>query len=292
VSALRTKLALFAAAALLSLVVLRWLLGRSARSLESLQSFALQVLTLEHPDWELTRIEDTGIQIRDHDRSGVIYLDNVQREAGSDRARAKTLIEKSALGLSEQFQLADRGAALPELAQVKSQLRPVLLPSDYAKRYEMATAPFVADIVEGIVIDSARSTRYVRVSDLALWRVDFGTLRQLAEPALWQASQTLDLAAESPAAANQPGKFVTLATSDGYDAARLVLPEMRAALGKQLGYPFFVAVPNRDFLVAWSSDYAYADQFAAKVGEDFATRGHPISGKVFRVQASGIEAPN
>ena len=112
---------------------------------------------------------------------------------------------------------------------------------------------------------------------------------QRSEAALWQASQLVQLVAKPPQDPTLPGKFLTISAGDGYDAARLVLPEVRAELGKQLGYPFFAAVPNRDFCVAWSQDYAFADRFAAKAAQDFATRGHPISLQVFRVEADRIE---
>jgi hypothetical protein len=179
---------------------------------------------------------------------------------------------------------------LPKLSDVAARLRPALVPSDYAKRYDIAARGFVGSVVEALVIDDAHATRYVRTEDLLAWQVDLDSLLAPAEGALWQSTQALQLKPESPADTSQPGKFITIATRDGYDAARLVLRELRDALGKQLGYPFFVGVPNRDFLVAWSSDYAFAGQFSAKVREDFGARSYPVSPQVFRVDSERIQA--
>jgi hypothetical protein len=62
---------------------------------------------------------------------------------------------------------------------------------------------------------------------------------------------------------------------------------VRQRLTAALGDPFFAAVPNRGSLVAWSTDYAHAERFAAKVREDFARRPYPISPEVFSVHADG-----
>ena len=155
--------------------------------------------------------------------------------------------------------------------------------------YGLATRPFVEDVVETLVVDSPHDTRYVRLRDLQTWHVEFETERRHAEAALWQASLLLQLAATPPEDPALPGEFVTITAGDGHDAARLALPEIRAELGKQLGYPFFAAVPNRDFCIAWSNDYALAAQSTAEIQEYFATRGHPISPHVFRVEADRIE---
>lgn len=101
---------------------------------------------------------------------------------------------------------------------------------------------FVGDVWEAVVIDSPRSTRYVRTVDLAKWHTEFDALRKIAEQALWQESQSLQLMAKSPSDPTKSGKFVTRDVRDGYAAARLVLPEIRQALAKQLGEPFYAAV--------------------------------------------------
>ena len=287
---MKTKLAILAVVVLSGLGVLYLRIVRPLQSIAALQSFALDVLHEQHPQWRLGRVGDDAVSVQVQDRIGHLYLDNIFRIAGSDRARAKTLLEKSAQTLAEQLESANGSPALPKLDDVKARLRPMLVPSDYAKRYDIAARNFVANVVEALVIDDPHATRYVRSEDLLAWQVDLDSLLVPAERALWQSSQTLELKPESPADASQPGKFITIATKDGYDAARLALRELRDALGKQLGYPFFAAVPNRDFLVAWSSDYAFANQFSVKVREDFGARSYPVSPQVFRVDAEQIQA--
>lgn len=284
---MKSKLTILAVAVLIGIAVAYLRVVRARQSITTLQGFALDVLHEEHPRWRLGRVGDDAVSVQVQDRIGHLYLDNIRRIAGSDRARAKALLEQSAQTLGEQLESAN---VSPKLADVKARLRPTLVPSDYAQRYDIAARSFQANVVEALVIDDAHATRYVRTQDLTAWQVDLDSLLTPAERALWQSSQALELKPESPTDTSQPGKFLTLTTHDGYDAARLVLPELRDALAKQLGTPYFVAVPNRDFLVAWSSDYAFADQFRAKVREDFGARSYPVSPQVFRVDGERIQA--
>lgn len=263
---------------------------RSTQSMEALQSFAIDSLRWGHPGWQLEREGKNGITLHIAGQVGRIYLDNILREVGTDRARARKFVEQSAQELSRQLEMTDAGARTPNLQEIKLRLRPMLVPQGYANSYDLAARAFTDDISETLVIDYPQSTRYVRNGDVKQWGVEFEIIRQIAHDSLWQSSRSIELRAEPPQDPTLPGKYVALTTHDGYDAARLVLPEVRQALARELGSPFYVAVPNRDFLVAWSNDFAFFDQFAAQVRENFTTRSHQISPKVYRVQGDRIES--
>jgi hypothetical protein len=270
----------------LGLAVHLWLRARSAAALSELQRLALEVLQKAHPDWILAPSGPNGIDVRAHGKGSHLYLDNVLREAGDDRARAAQLIAQSGRTLAAQLEAAAR----PEtFDSVKARLRPALVPRDYAERFGMASRGFVGDLLEVLVVDDPSSIRYVLGKDLSAWQVPLDGAASVARANLWQESRSLPLAAQGPDNPTLSGKFVTLATRDGYDAARLVLPELRGALAERLGYPYYAAIPNRDFLIAWSNDYAFAAQFSEKVRADFAQRSYPISGKTYRVQPGFVQ---
>jgi uncharacterized protein YtpQ (UPF0354 family) len=114
-------------------------------------------------------------------------------------------------------------------------------------------------------------------------------LHRVATRVLWNASRTIELKADRPADPTLAGKYLFISTHDGYDAARLDIDKLREEIGKKLGYPYYVAIPNRDFLVAWSKNYAFGDKFAQKVREDFEHQSYPISPLVYRVDHTGIK---
>jgi hypothetical protein len=59
---------------------------------------------------------------------------------------------------------------------------------------------------------------------------------------------------------------------------------MRERIAARLGSPFFMAVPNRNFLVCWSRDFGKAAEFAKQVTRDFGSRPHPLSPEVFETR--------
>jgi uncharacterized protein YtpQ (UPF0354 family) len=85
------------------------------------------------------------------------------------------------------------------------------------------------------------------------------------------------------------GAFVAVSTTHGYDAARLLLPHfmrrVREALNASL---IFAGIPNRDFLVAWTPDFAPRWGFATKIAQDFQSRPHPLTGALFASNDSGV----
>lgn len=84
------------------------------------------------------------------------------------------------------------------------------------------------------------------------------------------------------------GHWLALQETDGYSAVRIGIPSVRRRITEQLGSPFFMAIPNRNFLVCWSQDFPKAEEFEARVEEDFAGRPHPLSPLVYVVDERGI----
>ncbi len=105
---------------------------------------------------------------------------------------------------------------------------------------------------------------------------------------LTKISERLEIEASRPKNKEQPGKWLAISENDGYAAARILVPSVRTRIAELLGETFFIAFPNRDFLVAWSRDYAYHLKFAARVKEDFESRNHPLSPDVFIGTAKGV----
>ena len=87
-----------------------------------------------------------------------------------------------------------------------------------------------------------------------------------------------------------PNRCIGIQEMDGYDAARLLVPGFRQFLANHLSMPFFAAIPNRDFLIAWAADCEQAfHQFAReKVARDFGERPYPLPADVFRADEDRV----
>jgi len=253
----------------------------------SLQELAIRIFHQAHPDWQLTLLEQNGIAVHSQGKTLNVYLSNIERDAGTDRDLAEQLIAKE-LRVLEQALSAKADAET--YASVEARLRPVLVPSAYAEEYGLATRNFVSKVQEALVVDSPEAIRYVLPKDLSRWQVAFDAAAATARSNLWKASSQVEISAQAGSDPSVKGKLVTLTVGDGYDAARLTLPEWREALAARLGYPFYVAIPQRDFMIAWSHDASFAGSFGEQVKRDYASKGHAISPEIYVVDRNGVHA--
>jgi hypothetical protein len=124
----------------------------------------------------------------------------------------------------------------------------------------------------------------VNADHLLAWGVDAATLRDTAMENLraWSATApwTDEMSGER--------RLISSDTSDGGDAARILLPEVRGHLAGECGSPArcLVAVPDRDLLIAGSlqpGDEGFAGQLAAFVTEVAEGAHEPIDRGLFEL---------
>jgi uncharacterized protein YtpQ (UPF0354 family) len=142
--------------------------------------------------------------------------------------------------------------------------------------------------MEGFVIDSKNSFQYVTPKHLMSWKVDIDAVSKCAYENLDKASQDLRIEANEAGGKDGKGKYVTISVSDGYAAARILLPEIRKRLQRDLGEHCFVAIPNRDFLIGWSPDFTHKEKFIAQVRKDYESRHHPLTPQIYEMEDNNI----
>lgn len=175
----------------------------------------------------------------------------------------------------------------PEWEQVEARLRLQLVPASVAKHDALIVFPLHHKVVIAVVVDAPEGYAFIRHQDAARWGLAPGRLYAKAEEGLRIASADL-----KPHWVDRPNRCVALQTGDGYDAARLLLPDFRTFLGKRLSKPFLAAIPNRGLLMAWAEDcqpafHAYAEE---KVLRSWAERPHPLTDDLFKVDEKVVRA--
>jgi uncharacterized protein YtpQ (UPF0354 family) len=137
-------------------------------------------------------------------------------------------------------------------------------------------------------LDTGRTLRFISSEDLAAWEgVSEDDVFFYARENLLALSSELEM----QALAGQDGtpRAVIIATGDSHDAARIVLPQFYEKLATVLGPNLLAGIPNRDFLIVLSADDAeLVGQVAAQVKVDAESRPYPISGKLYKLSASGL----
>lgn len=229
----------------------------------------------------------------------VLGLDNLRRkiaEVGAEGAVADAMIlQFFGLAMAESIQRRQEAGQQSPVADASTweaaskRLRPQLVPADYRKQHKgLLTDEFLPGIEVAWVLDEPDRYIFVLKHHLKQWKISRQQLEQQALANLSAASSQLKFEAEAPEDTDLPGRWLAIAEGDGYDAARYLVPEIRRKISELLGETFFVAFPNRDFLVAWSRDYAYHLSFVGRVEEDFQNRHHPLSPEIYVGSAEGV----
>jgi uncharacterized protein YtpQ (UPF0354 family) len=180
-----------------------------------------------------------------------------------------------------------RTASTPSWPEVRKVIYPRLLSVDYLKAGMMILhRQFAADVILGYVIDYGQTVGFVDTKAFESWGIANDLLHDTAIANLEALS--LKVAIEPMRPPDGAGRFVAIATRDTYDATRLVLPGFRARLMAALGETFFVGIPNRDFLVAWSSDFSRFANIVAQIEKDARQQPYPLTDAVFVVSRDAV----
>lgn len=183
-------------------------------------------------------------------------------------------------------QMAKSGMEL-EWAQVQKKLRLQIMPAAFERHGSSIIFPLLPEVVVSIVVDSDFGYSYVREIDLERWSINRVDAYELAKQNLDENSRELKI--------NYfvgPPDLMAVDTTDGYAAARLLLPELRKFVAGRLGSPFYAGIPNRDFLVMWAKprDKAFTTRIRTQLNSDFRNRSHPLTNRILVVTPETISA--
>lgn len=168
-------------------------------------------------------------------------------------------------------------------------LRLQLVPVDYRKQLgKKNVESFLPGILVAVAVDHPDRYEFMLDRHLEAWPATREEARARALRNLARISEGLALEADRPGNPELPGKWLAISEKDGYAAARILVPAVRARIAELLGETFFFALPNRDFLVAWSRDFAHHLDFMSRVKQDFESRTHPLSPEIFIGSATEV----
>ena len=253
---------------------------------ESLQggSFRQGVVALlksQHPGWAITLPDDPTMLDID---SKTFSLTNIYLHV---RTMPQVQSEHEIMAFFENGMLPGNAPGDEAFSVAQANLRPQIIPDDYKQTAsDIVARPFYVGLSVAYALDEDKRYQLLREPDLKAWAVARSEVETQAVANLENLSGAVTL---SPRPNAEAGAFVTVDMSDGYDAARLLLPRFMARLRASLNVSSaFVGIPNRDFLVAWTPDFAARRGFAAKIAEDAQRRPHPLTDALFVSSDTGV----
>lgn len=178
-----------------------------------------------------------------------------------------------------------RDASAHTWEEARGKLRLQFIRAENASRASVVTFPFAEEVVVAVAIDLSNAYAFVSPQNLQQWGVTGESLYQEAMLNLEKTSAGIEMHATGA-----PERLLAIQTRDGYDAARLLLPALRKVACDHLGEPCYAAIPNRDFLIAWSRSNSaeFQTQVRNQVRLDFETQPHPLTSGIFTVRESEV----
>lgn len=155
---------------------------------------------------------------------------------------------------------------------VRADIFPILRPPFALRRLEEpARRPFLAGLSVVYGVQTNGQFTFITLEDVARWGRNVQELDQLALDNLARETREHEaLLCED--------ELCGWASGDGYDATRMIVPQLRRDIVKEIG-PAVYAVPREDVFVALP--VRLAERIKARVQQDFAAAPNPISPEVF-----------
>ncbi len=144
--------------------------------------------------------------------------------------------------------------------------------------------PFLGELMITYVIDEGETVAYVTRDHLTSWALAEELLHQRAIANLRQRT--------TPPRISGTGRRSLLiwASQDGYDATRLLLPDLLQPFARQLGGTVVFGVPTRDLLIGFGDDdNDIFERLAAQITEDATSGPYPLTDQLFTMQNGRIQ---
>jgi hypothetical protein len=155
---------------------------------------------------------------------------------------------------------------------VRADIFPILKPPFALRRLEEpARRPFLAGLSVVYGVQTNGQFTFITLEDVARWGRDVQDLDQLALDNLARETR------ENEALLCED-ELCGWASGDGYDATRMIVPQLRRDIVEEIG-PAVYAVPREDVFVALP--VRLTERIKARVQQDFAAAPNPISPEVF-----------
>jgi uncharacterized protein YtpQ (UPF0354 family) len=247
---------------------------------------AAQRLAAE-PEVEVLSVDDLALFLRVGGREVTSELDNFYAMYRSAPDQLPAIWEMLADLLTENVPDRSESDTAVLLERVMPMLKPLALLNEV--RAEglplLVYRPLVGDLMVTYVVDEGESVAYLNEGHLQRWGV--------SEDVLW-ARSLANLRARTRGVRPQrigsgAGSLLLLNGGDGYDAARLLLPEIFATFAATVPGNLVIGVPSRDFLLAFSDrDRRIFEQIKTQIETDARVQAHPLTEQLFTYQNGAL----
>jgi uncharacterized protein YtpQ (UPF0354 family) len=175
--------------------------------------------------------------------------------------------------VAEAESTMEAGNANASFAEARSRVFPILKPITALRGLEQepATTEFPANLRVAYLVEGPGSLKAVRPADLDRWGRSLDEVHEIAVANLLRQTNR-----DEPLRCEE--ELCGWASGDGWDAARLLVPELRRQIVERIGRSVY-AVPQESVYVALP--IKLANRIRPRVEHDFVTADRPVSQDLF-----------
>jgi uncharacterized protein YtpQ (UPF0354 family) len=187
---------------------------------------------------------------------------------------------------------APEGRSTINFDELRPRVMPILKPLELLvtvrerKLPMLVYRPFLGDLMIAYVIGEGGKLSYINEQHLDRWQIGAHELHD-------QAIANLRIRTEAVGSYTTTGegaqRLVIFNTQDGFDATRLLLPDMLAGLRGQFPGTMVIGIPNRDFMILFSdADSTILANVAAQIEADAAQQANGLTDRLFTLGDGGV----
>jgi len=266
--------------------------GNGNGNLLEAEAFAERVEQMLDAMPDIAVLERAGMEIklRVHDSEMRLNLENFYNAYLLDPSKLEA-IHQTMIRTMQGFN-PDRSAR--SFDELREQIYPMLKPAALVTEVQERNLPmlvfraFLANLVIAYVIDEPDSVAFINEEHLDHWGIGEHVLYEQALQNLRK--RTLDTTDYTTVGTGAQQLFI-FSSQDGYDATRILLPELLDKWCAQLPGSMVIGIPNRDFLIAFSdADRVTLINIAQQVRIDSVKRSYSLTAQLFTLANGEIRA--
>ena len=251
------------------------------------EQFAEQVIEIVRARFPLVKLARAEQPFSLRVNGQIASLENLYRWSLLKPDELKHYVERWAVELLRASEGSpDQGATFE---QISDRILPMVLGRQYVETQaqSMVSQTLVTELHVAYAIDSDRTIAYIPKAQFDAWNITLDQLHSTAIQNLLGRSEQIAAHAAQDEATGQVN-LILFQTMDGFDASRVLLPNLHDRLRQYLGSPFCAGIPNRDILLCFRNDEETVARLRDQIREDHGKMPHGVTDRILLVTADGI----
>ncbi len=254
------------------------------------EAFARLVATriVEANDLELRRREGMKLTIHQSDADIGFNLETFYEDYQAQPETLEQLIEHILASLRQ----LNRDRHTAGFAEISDRVFPMLKPMQLLNSVRerklpmLIYRPFLSELIVSYVIDETSSVAYLNEEHLEQWGIGEQDIHAAALANLRQRTETM---VQYTTVGEGSQRLYIYSSQDGYDATRILLPELLEQWRPQINGRMVIGIPNRDFLIAFGdSDQIVVTNILRQIQVDMQQQAYGLTDQLFTIEQGQV----